>query len=112
MKSITLKIWKAIPVKVRDDQGLIYEQAIELSTLQLIRQCVDNIPQGGINTTEMVKRIKLIDKIEKIKPAVKVLDLEDEEYQKLKDLEAAITWSIVHKCFIEFHDDIVNAGKK
>ena len=112
MKSITLKIWKAIPVKVRDDQGLIYEQLIELSTLQLIRQCVDNIPQGGITATEMTKRIKLIDKIEKIKPTAKVLDLEDEEYQKLKDLEAVITWSIVNKCFIEFHDDIANAGKK
>ena len=112
MKSLQLKSWKAIPIRMRNDQGMIIESSTELTTLQLIRQCVDNIPQGGINASEMVKRIKLIDKIEKIKPAVKVLDLEDEEYQKLKDLEAAITWSIVHKCFIEFHDDIVNAGKK
>ena len=112
MKSITLRTWKAIPIRMRDQDGMITEKTIELTTLQLIRQCIDNIPQGGIIASDMAKRIKVIDKIEKIKGSAKLIDLEDSEYLTLQECEAKITWSIINKCFIEFHDDIVNAGKK
>jgi hypothetical protein len=110
MKTLQLRQWNDVVIKVRDNSGFIADKKIEMNTQTLIRQCVDNIPDG-ITTTEMIKRIKIVEKLEKLKPGTKTIDFEDDEYNVLIDCENKIKWSLIHKCFIEFHEDIKKALK-
>lgn len=110
-KQLTVRKWTGVTIKVKDDNGFIIERPIEMTTQFLIRECLDNVGQG-ITVTEMSKRIKVLEKLTKLKPAAKFIELEDDEYIMLQGCEAKIEWSFINKCFVEFHEDILKAAGK
>ena len=111
MKILTVRKWENVTIKVKDEKGFIIERPVEMSTQFFIRQCLDNVGDG-INVSEMAKRIKIFEKLSKLKPGAKTIELEDDEFLTLMESEAKVKWSFIHNCFVAFHDDIVNAHKK
>ncbi len=106
MHILKLKQWNKIPVMTRDG-----EIKIDLSTKSLIKQVLNNVGEG-ITPTQMADRVKILLKIDKCPESAKTISFEDAEFATIKQCEAAIKWSFVNACFVEFHDDLLNAEKK
>jgi hypothetical protein len=65
--------------------------------------CLNQIPQGGLNATEMRSRIKCIDALEN---AGEEIQLEDAEFETLKRCVNSMKWAILHKDVVDFIDEI------
>ena len=69
----------------------------------LILACLKNPPQGGYDVTEMRKRIKAMDIIEK---GGETLEFEDADFDCIKRCVNSMRWGSVHREIIEFVDYI------
>lgn len=111
MKSFELKVFK------EDIQG----KETFLSTFFLLKNAINVTTQQGISAEEMAKRVRLLDKIDEHKALFDidsndvndsmlekkaVLQLEDADYQKLKELFNEMKWNIVSKSIIEIHKEL------
>jgi hypothetical protein len=109
MKSIELKVFK------ENIQG----RETFLTTFDLFKSAINAPTQGGLNVDEMTKRLRLLDKVDEhnslfdIKTEFKeemletkaVLELEDADYSKLKELFNEMKWGVVSKSIIEIHKE-------
>lgn len=102
MKTIQLTIWRNVIAA----PGIAPR---DVTTIGLIKDCVNNLPNGGITTAEMRMRIKLLEKVEKAKG--KTLILEDAEFTELTKCVESTKFTFNNKCFIEFDDAIKEAAK-
>jgi hypothetical protein len=110
MKSIELKVFKE------------YVQGREtiLTTFDLCKSSINAPTQNGLNVDEMMKRLRLLDKIDEhkslfdVKPEdfndemlerKAVLELEDADFNKLKELFNDMKWGIVSKSIVEIHKE-------
>lgn len=105
MKLLKLRSWKNVSIPVRDGELLK-----DFDTSYFIKQILNNVGEG-ISPVDMAIRVKILNKLDQIKPAAKEISFEDAEFNVIQECEAKIKWSFINKCFIEFHDDIVNAAK-
>ena len=97
--------WKNVSIPVRDGELLK-----DFDTSYFIKQVLNNVGEG-ISPVDMAIRVKILNKLDQIKPSAKEISFEDAEFNIIQECEAKIKWSFINKCFIEFHDDIVNAAK-
>jgi|SRR5215467_9802851 len=100
MKKIPLK---SLPdPRAPDDpqQTVEYRSVIE----QAIRIPLDR--QGGATIDEMRKGIRVLDALD---AADGQLQLEDADWEFLKQKVEHMPWAAVDRRFLEFHDDIANA---
>lgn len=107
MKTILLKDWKG-KIKVKDASGSPIDVPLELSTVGLIRECLDFIPERGLNFMDFKNRKVIDDAIEKLyqgkpknyRPAK--LELEDAQFTILVDIVQKMQWAIKNKFVEEF----------
>ena len=114
MKSIELKVAKELlPSKEGMQQTL-------LTTYDLLKSAINNPTQGGFNVDEMIKRLRLLNEVDKHKDLFEItdgkfddailerkatLELEDADFAKLKELFKEMKWGVVSKTIIEIHND-------
>ncbi len=109
MKSIELKIAK------ETQEG----QDQYVSTYAILRAVINNPTEGGINVEEMLVRLKLLDKLDKFKELFEAtapveellqktatLELEDSEFNKLRDLYKNMKFLVVSKFLVEIGDQL------
>ena len=110
MKSINLKIKKE-NIGGRDMFFSFYE---------LLKSVINNPVQGGFSVEEMQQRIRLMNKVKEhqadfdIKESefndsmlnrTAVLELEDADYEKLKQLVNDMRWGVVAESIVEFSEE-------
>ena len=109
MKSIELKIAKE--VQEGQDQYV--------STYAILRAVINNPSEGGINVEEMLVRLRLLDKLDKFKETFEAtaapeellqktatLELEDSEFNKLRDLYKNMKFLVVSKFLVEISEQL------
>lgn len=73
---------------------------IEVKTTDLIKACVNNVPQGGLSISEMIKRIRIMDLVNSASgPEIQI---EDADFDNLKIYMNAMKWTVVSKAIVEF----------
>ena len=110
MKSIELKVAKE-NIGGRDTF---------LTTYDLLKSAINNPTQGGFNVDEMIKRLRLLNEVDKHKDLFEItdgkfddamlekkatLELEDADFTKLKELFKEMKWGVVSKTIIEIHNE-------
>lgn len=111
MKSIDLKVAKEF-IQGRDTF---------LTTYDLLKSAINNPSQQGFSVDEMMKRLRLLDKVDEhkalfdIKPEdfndsmldrTAVLELEDSDFTKLKELFKEMKWGVVSKTIVELSKEL------
>ena len=96
MKNIPLKT-----VEVEDGSKLMYDEIIR----SVVRQPLD--PQKGVGIDEMRKGIRILDKLD---ASTEVLELEDADYNHLKEKVEGMTWGMVDRNLMGFIDTVLNAN--
>lgn len=76
---------------------------LEISTIELLKTAINNPVQGGYTASDMLTRIKLLDKVEKAETeeATKI-DFEDNQFTALAKIAQDTKWSIVSRFIGEF----------
>ena len=110
MKSIELKVTKE-NVQGRDTF---------FTTFDLLKTAINN-PQEGFNVDEMVKRLRLLNKVDEYKELFDIkpenftdadlekkatLELEDADFTKLKELFSNVKWGVVSQTIVDIHTDL------
>jgi hypothetical protein len=110
MKSIELKVSKET----------INGRETFLTTYDLLKSAINNPTQGGFNVDEMVKRLRLLNKVDEHKEMFEIkpedfkdemlenkatLDLEDADFAKLKELFKEMKWAVVSNTIVELHNE-------
>lgn len=113
MKSINLKI------KKENIQG----RDMFFSYYELLKSVINNPVQGGFTVDEMQQRIRLMNKVKEYQAdfdiketefndsmlsKTAILELEDADYEKLKQLVKEMRWGVVAESLIEFSDEFKN----
>ena len=113
MKSIKLKVAK-------EDIG---GRPTFMTTYDLLKSAINNPEQGGFNVDEMMKRLRILEELEKHKEKFSIkegeftddklqledtLQLEDSDFEKLKDLFGQVKWGIVSRFIIDLHNELKN----
>ena len=110
MKTIQLKIQK-------EDIG---GKPILFTTYELLRICInEQKPDGGFNVEEMIKRIRLLNKLDEVKDLFQkdypnddeyyknvnaTIELEDSDYDLLRSLVLSSKWQVVSRSIVEFYN--------
>lgn len=76
--------------------------AITLRTADLIAIAVNNAPAGGYNVSQMMDRLKILSKIEKLPEEAVELSLEDAEYTNLGVWVKDVKWGILSQFIVDF----------
>ena len=110
MKSIELKVSKE-NINGRDTFFTTYD---------LLKTAINN-PQEGFNVDEMVKRLRLLNKVDEHKELFDIkpenftdadlekkatLELEDADFTKLKELFNSVKWGVVSQTIVDIHTDL------
>lgn len=109
MKSIELKIVKEGP------EG----QEQYVSTYAILRSAINNTTESGIGVEEMMVRLRLLEKLDKFKSMFEVtapseelleikatLELEDSDFNKLKELYKGMKFLVVSKFLVEISEQL------
>lgn len=111
MKSIELKVAKEY----------LGGRETFLTTYDLLKSAINNPTQQGFSVDEMMKRLRLLEQIDKhkelfdIKPEEfidsmlerkAVLELEDSDYAKLRELFKEMKWGVVSKTIVELSKEL------
>lgn len=75
---------------------------VNLGFADLASMVLNSAPQGGWTTDEMRKRIKVMDKMDKVELGQSI-ELEDAEFEKILEC-SNIKWKFMHKDVIAFED--------
>ena len=74
-----------------------------IGTAELIKACLNNVPQGGLTPTDMRERLRILDQLD---GANGVLDLEDADAVVLQRCVGQMRWTVVDRGIVEFCDAI------
>lgn len=98
------KIMKTVPIKTHPKEKQSEGKLID--TIFLIKAVVENVPAGGVTTSEMRKRIKILDVVEAAAEDATELVFEDDVLKELAKLNEAFKWAKVDKFIIDFEDSL------
>lgn len=113
---------KSVKLKVSKEE--IGGRLTFMTTYDLLKSAVNNPEQGGFNVDEMMKRLRILQEIEKYKEkfSIKEADftddkllledtllLEDSDFDKLKELFNATKWGVVSKFIVDLHNELKEA---
>lgn len=77
------------------------------NTVRMSRDCINNITApGGITPTEMAKRLKVLEKLQD--ENVETFNLEDSEFETLKDCVSVIRFTKVDADLLDFYNGIMD----
>ena len=111
MKSIELKVAKEF----------IQGKDTFLTTYDLLKGAINNPSQSGFSVDEMMKRLRLLDKLDEQKALFDIkpedfndslldrkatLELEDSDFNKLKELFKEMKWAVVSRTIIELNKEL------
>jgi hypothetical protein len=68
-----------------------------------IKDIANSAPERGFTPSELTKRLRVIEAVDKLKEDATQLKLEDADWETLKAAHSTFTWSIVAKCINEFN---------
>jgi hypothetical protein len=74
-----------------------------LSYSELAIFCVNSMPEGGFDVTEMRNRIKILDALDKANGTVKI---EDAATETLKACVNSMKWAFMHKDVVSFIEEV------
>ena len=109
---------KSIELKVAKEN--IGGRETFLTTYDLLKSAINNPTQGGFNVDEMIKRLRLLNEVDKHKELFDIkpedfkdemldkkatLELEDADYTKLKELFKEMKWGVVSKTIVDLHTE-------
>lgn len=101
---------KSIPLTKKKERVISSngtEEMMEFNTVDLIRIAVHNVPPGGIDITEMIKRQKILDNIDNISEDTTHINFALSDIINLKRYVAETKWGVVSKSIIEFHNELL-----
>lgn len=75
----------------------------KIGTTKLIEVCLNNAPEKGLTTTDMRRRIRILDRIES---ANGTLDLEDADAAILQECVGQMRWKFFDRGIVKFCDAI------
>jgi hypothetical protein len=85
-------------------------QTVQTDYKRLIKDCIENVPQGGIKLDEQRKRIRVLDALELDDSLNEVcngeMSFEDADFIVLKKCVNDMSWAIVSKEICEFGEAI------
>jgi hypothetical protein len=96
---------KLIELKTLPGEGQVPEVVYATVLREVIKRPLD--PQRGAEIAEIRQSIRVLDAIDK---ANGVLELEDSDYEHLKQKTLAMPWNMIDRRIIEFVDDVTSAG--
>lgn len=111
MKSIELKVAK---------ENLGGKETF-LTTYDLLKGAINNPSQNGFSVDEMMKRLRLLEKIDAHKNLFEIkeqdfndsflqrkatLELEDSDFSKLKELFKEMKWGVISKTIVELSNEL------
>lgn len=111
MKSIELKV-------TRENLG---GKETFLTTYDLLKGAINNPSQNGFSVDEMMKRLRLLEKIDAHKNLFEIkeqdyndsflqrkatLELEDSDFVKLKELFKEMKWGVISKTIVELSKEL------
>jgi len=82
---------------------LEFEKDKKIGFADLATVCLNQIPEGGLSPLEMSKRIGVLGKFNTAKIGAKI-ELEDAQFEILKQCADATRWRLIHKDIVEFND--------
>ena len=115
MKSIELVVAKEL---LPSKNGM---QDTFLTSYDLLKSVINNPTQGGFNVDEMIKRLRLLGEVEKHKELFEInpedfkddfidrkatLELEDADFEKLKELFKEMKWGVVSKTIVDLSNQL------
>jgi len=95
MKTITLK----------QTTLAVAGQQQALTTIELIKASINNVPQEGVDITEMQKRLRVAKAVEE-NDSKEVLVLEDADADTLRKCVDAMRWAIVDPFIVDFVESL------
>jgi hypothetical protein len=91
------------------------------TTYELLKIAINNTQEGGFTIDEMMKRIRILNKLEEYAPIFQIeqdkinddyllkhelLELEDADFLKLKELFKQVKWGVFAKFIIDLYNEI------
>jgi hypothetical protein len=99
MKTIKLSKGKEkISLGAQNDVDLDY------STVDYIKAVINNRPQDGFGVEDIRKRFRVLDAVEKIEEGSEELQLEDQDFEVLKQCVNQFKWGVMANSILEFAD--------
>lgn len=102
MKTIVLRKFTDVKPQGQETPG------VEITSIQLIRNCVNQPTQGGLDIEEMQKRMRVLNVLDKVNPEQTELSIEDADYQTIVSCESKMRYAFPHQAFLDFNKDILN----
>jgi hypothetical protein len=75
----------------------------KMTYADLAKICINVMPQGGLDVTEMIARLKVTNKLEEDKTKI---DLEDAEAETLKACVTSMKWTMMHQDLVDFIQEV------
>lgn len=82
--------------------------SIKLSTVELCKQAINNVPQGGLSPAMMYDRLQVLNVLETQKDET-CITFEDSQMKTLQDCVAELKFVSLQAAFLDFTDKIKNA---
>lgn len=110
---------KSVELKVGKEE--INGKPTFFTTWDILKMSVNNPEQGGFNVEEMMKRLRLLEKLDEHKDTFFIkegeftddklelkttLELEDSDYEKLKNLFSQVKWGVVSKFIVDLNKEL------
>jgi hypothetical protein len=109
---------KSIELKVAKEN--IGGRETFLTTYDLLKSAINNPSKEGFSVDEMIKRLRVLNELDKHKSTFEIeegkfddsllerkaiLELEDADYTKLKELFKEMKWGVVSKTIVDLHTE-------
>lgn len=85
------------------------EQALKVTTIDLCKMAINNVPQEGINPESMYKRLQVLNVLETQKNDLQ-FTFEDHQFDTLKECVNKLQFARVEAAFYDFVTRIKKAG--
>ena len=86
-----------------------------MTYVDLLRLALEHRPEQGFVLSEMRARMRILDKIDALKPDPEnatELVLEDADFEKLKYCVAQAKWGFIHRDLVQFGTDVEGSPKR
>lgn len=81
--------------------------SVQISTADLIKTAINNVPQGGLSPEEMFKRLQALNSLHNQKDAEQI-DFENDHLLTIQKCVAELKFSILEAAFYHFVEEIKN----
>lgn len=102
MKTILLRKFTDVKPAGQDTPG------VDITSIQLIKNCVNQPTQGGLDIDEMKKRIRVLNVLDKLSGEEKEFTVEDADHQTIVNCAKSMRYAFPNQAFIDFDNDILN----